>query len=275
MAIMENTSSNMSSSQAGPNTPGAPATPQQDQPATPIAQQYNMPGTPGQSSNIGTPNTSHGKMVSSAMYPGKGAAQQPINQQGTTSMGNMTQFSTGGVPQVNTSQQAPLSHGQLMSPQGQTSIRPSAPQRAVIAAKQAEQLAKQQASTGSLRSNLQPGVVRHVKQNPMQRPGLPMGGGMQQNQWANPGGGDFVRHPSNPNMGITATVGNSAAMQGSSATISQQKNERWINMMTKNPQLAAHVIKQTRQQQRPPQVIITFLMFEKRWFVLQYRNLLK
>ena len=260
MAIMESTSSNMSSSsQAAPNTPGAPPTPQQDQPATPI-HQYNMPGTPGQSTNIGTPNASHGKMVSMySPHPGKGATQQPINQQGATSMGNINQYS-GGVQQVNTSQQPSLQHGQIMSPQGQSSIRPSnaAPTRAIIAAKQAEQLAKAQASTG-VRPNLPAGVVRHVKQNPM-RPQLTISGGMQQVPWTNPGGGG---HPGNTNIGMRPTAASNAAMQGSNANMGQQKSDRWTDMITKNPQLAAHVIKQTRQQHQRPQQVFIFSYFAR------------
>ena len=87
MAIMESTSSNMSSSsQAAPNTPGAPPTPQQDQPATPI-HQYNMPGTSGQSANFRTPNVSPGKIVSMySPHPGKGTTQQPSSQQEATSI---------------------------------------------------------------------------------------------------------------------------------------------------------------------------------------------
>ena len=248
MAIMENTSSSMS--QAGPNTPGAPPTPQQEQqPATPIAP-YNMPGTPGQS-NMAASNTSHGKMGPSVMaspHPGKGGAQQPITQPGSSMA--LNQYQTGNVQQANTSQQASLQHGQLMNPQ--QSIRPSPPpQRAIIAAKQAEQVARAQASTG-VRSNLQSGYVNPVKQVPMQRPPTAMGSGMQQTQWQNPAVSDYVRQQGNPSIRMTGAAGGNAAMQGNAANMTQpQRNGRWIDMMTKNPQLAAHVIKQQRQQQRP------------------------
>ena len=260
MAIMENTSSNMS--QQGPNTPGAPATPQ-DQPATPINAYTMGPGTPGSQSNIGTPNTSHGKLGQSVMaspHPGKGSGQQAMPQPSPAgSMGMVMPYQQGGMPtqQVNSSQpsQQSISHGQMpniMSPQ-QNTIRPSPPPpRALIAAKQAEQVARAQAGT---RANHASGFVRPVKQGSIQRPASAMGGNMGQTQWSNSPGGDmgFVRQPVKSNIGMAAPTTNATMQQGganaSNVNLSQ-RNERW---MLNNPRLAAQVIKQNRQQQQQQQ----------------------
>lgn len=264
MALMENASSSVT--QAAPSTPGAPATPQHEQPATPVSSYVVGPGTPGSQSSVGTPNASHGKMASSMMVSppsGKGnqLAMNTSHNVGGMNLANQYSSSTVQTQASNSfTQQQNQQHNQLSMMSPQQNVRPtppypSPPARALMAAKQAEQVARAQASTGG-RPTLQSGFPRPVNQGTVQRqPGV-SGGIPPQAQWANPGAGNgeinYMRQPGNPGLGAPNS-GSSVVMQHASNPGTAQNDTKLVNMLTRNPEFAAHVITQNRKQHQRPQ----------------------
>ena len=255
---MENASSNIA--QGGPNTPGAPPTPQEQ------TSYVGGPGTPGsQNSTLGSSNPSHGKMGPSLIaspHPGKGASQSSLNQH-HASMNVVTQYPAA--PQVASQQTGQRVQSGILSPQ-QQAIRPTPPYqsppptRAMMAAKQAEQVARAQAST--VRPPMQSSYPRPVNQGTIQqRPGLsaPV---PQQTQWVNQAGDMSFRQGANAAMQMPTS--NAMQQSGKPSNISgNQDNNKLRDMLNKNPHLTAHVIKQTRQQQqqRPHSVQVCVFKF--------------
>uniref|UniRef100_H2YZW9 histone acetyltransferase n=1 Tax=Ciona savignyi TaxID=51511 RepID=H2YZW9_CIOSA len=175
-----------------------PATPKQEQPATPMSNSMMGPGTPGsQHGGPSTPNTGMGmskQMPAHIMSPhgGKGMPQQSMSQQQIRPngpMGMMNQMQPGGLtsPMSMQHQMQMQQHGaqmSMISPSHQNvpttfqgNMRPQIyhgggpPREAVIAAKQAEELARASAHSGPRPTvPVQGGFTRTVGQTMTQRP---------------------------------------------------------------------------------------------------------
>uniref|UniRef100_H2YZX0 histone acetyltransferase n=1 Tax=Ciona savignyi TaxID=51511 RepID=H2YZX0_CIOSA len=291
MAIMTATSA----SQSGPHTPGAdnnaaPATPKQEQPATPMSNSMMGPGTPGsQHGGPSTPNTGMGmskQMPAHIMSPhgGKGMPQQSMSQQQIRPngpMGMMNQMQPGGLtsPMSMQHQMQMQQHGaqmSMISPSHQNvpttfqgNMRPQIyhgggpPREAVIAAKQAEELARASAHSGPRPTvPVQGGFTRTVGQTMTQRP--MMNPGTMPTQWANQAQANSnfgIRQTAMSNManvnsssqqqpmGITHAVNNMGSMMKPGSA------EKLRKLITKNPELTARVIQQSKKQNLQPQVL--------------------
>ncbi|CAK8683675.1 unnamed protein product [Clavelina lepadiformis] len=295
MANMNMMSSNAVSSQGGPNTPGKPNTPaqpgtpqQEQQPATPKSNHIVGPGTPGsvQPAGPGTPNSGQaaGMMKPLPTNPimsahgGKGMPTQTMVQQPGRPHSNLGMMNTMTSPMASPhssqmhmqqqTQQQMVTVGQQMnivSPPGQnlrttqiTYRQQAPPQMAVFAAKQAEEVARQQANTGPRPTMPVQQFPRQPNQSVVQRTGMMA----SQNQWSNQP--RTVHDPSNFNMrqqGISSNINvssNNPQLGMRNITPTQnilntggagagKNNEQIKKFINQHPQLAAQVIRQSRQ----------------------------
>ena len=181
-----------------------------------------------------------------------------MNQQHNAgSMTLINQYSSSTVQsQISTSySQQNQQHNQVCMLRSQQSMRAtppysSAPTRAIMAAKQAEQAARAQASTG-VRPTMQSSFPRPVNQGTVQRQSGASGGNIAQSQWANTGGSgymNFLRQPGNSNMGVPDAGSNVGMQHGSTSSALLRNNSTLADILTKNPKFTAHVIKHNRIQ---------------------------